>query len=357
LTALVGVVVLLGCQTLYPPQAPTVFFPLPPDPPRVQYLASINVAGDAVSTAGGFAGLVFGTRASKTAQVIRRPHGIDVWKGKIYVCDAGARHVKVLDLEGGRFYLLGQGLGYLQAPTSIAVASDGYKFVAEAMQSRIHVFDPDDGYVMSYRMEDGRPGDLVAVGSELFVADVAKSRIQVIDRNTGRVLRTLGSKGTEPGQFQFPNSITADKDGSLYVSDQFNNRFQKLDANGKPVAWVGGLGDSYGTFGRPRGIAVGPDGIIYVGDALHHHVQMFDQKGRVLMVFGSSHPRSGLRAPASLAVDRSTLPYFSKYLDPDFEADYLVFVTSMLGEQLVGVYAFGKLKPGASVPALAPAPE
>jgi DNA-binding beta-propeller fold protein YncE len=330
-----------------------VFFPLPPAEPRVQFLTAINLAWDIVPKRSGFAGLVFGARADlKREEKVIRPHGIAVWQGKIYVCDKGAGHVKIFDVINGRFDILGGGLGYLQGPTAIAVGADGYKFVVESFRKRIHTFDPDDGYLTSFQLEEGRPADLVAVGSELFVADVELSRIQVLDRMTGEVVGVVGGKGAERGQFQMPNSIAVDDEGELYLSDQFNSRFQKLDPDGKPLLVVGKMGDVYGTFGRPRGIAVGPDGIIYVGDALFHHVQMFDREGQVLMVFGSSHPASGLKAPAAIAVDRSTLPHFSKYVDPRFEAEYLIFVTSMLGEQLVGVYAYGHLKPGVPVPAL-----
>jgi DNA-binding beta-propeller fold protein YncE len=330
-----------------------VFFPLPPATPRIQYLTSINLAWDVVPERSGFAGVVFGARPDlKREETVMRPHGIAAWKGKIYVCDKGAGNVKVFDLMKGQFYLLGGGLGNLQGPTAITVGPDGYKFVVESFRKRVHVFDPDDGYLNSFQIEEGRPADLVAIGSELFVADVELSRIQVIDRNTGRVLGVLGSKGTEPGQFQMPNAIAADADGKLYVSDQFNNRFQKLERDGTPLLSVGKMGDSYGAFARPRGIAVGPDGVIYVGDAMFHHVQMFDREGQVLMVFGSSHPASGLRVPAAIAVDQSTLPHFAEYVDPRFEAQYLIFVTSMVGEQMVGVYAFGELKPGVPVPGL-----
>ncbi len=41
---------LAGCKSVETPPAPTqpVFYPFPPDPPRVQYLTAINTARDVI---------------------------------------------------------------------------------------------------------------------------------------------------------------------------------------------------------------------------------------------------------------------------------------------------------------------
>ena len=84
---------------------------------------------------------------------------------------------------------------------------------------------------------------------------------------------------------------------------------------------------------------------------------MFNQQGDVLMAFGNFTGAPGfLLLPASIAVDKSCMKYFAKYVDPRFEAEYLLFVTSQVGDARLGVYAFGHLKPGAEIPPL-PVPE
>jgi hypothetical protein len=142
-------------------------------------------------------------------------------------------------------------------------------------------------------------------------------------------------------------------------TDMMNFRFQKLDRNGKSLMSVGGPGDSFGKFGRPRGIGVGPDGVIFVVESLFSVVQLFNQEGTVLMTFGNFQAAPGfLVLPASIAVDKSCLKYFSKYVDPRFEPEYLLFVTSQVGEARLGIYAYGHLKPGAEIPPVpVPAPE
>jgi sugar lactone lactonase YvrE len=305
--------------------------------------------------------LVFGARDERSRRdLIDRPFGIAVWQGRIYVCDVGAGDVKVFDLEQGSYRRLGEEVQIIAAPTSIHVDRDGYAFVVEAMRQLIHIFSPDETYLTSFHIRDGRPAGLVTIGSELFVPDLTGDRILVLDRSTGKLLRTLGQKGHGPGEFLMPNAIATDSDGNLYVSDQMNFRFQKLNRKGKPLLQTGEAGDRYGTFARPRGIAVGPDGVIYVVESIFEVVQMFNQEGQVLMGFGNFHAAPGfLELPAGIVVDKSALPYFSEYLDPQFEPEYLLFVTSQLGKAKIGVYAFGKLKAGAErpvVPALGEPP-
>jgi len=343
-----------GCRTAVGPPHPEkrVFYPLPPDPPRVQYLTTINAAWDVVAKRTGLAALVFGV-----SDVLERPYGIAVRQGKIYVCDFSGRSVKVFDLKNKRHYRLGGAAQIMAGPTNLCVDSQGFVFVVESLRQIIHVFDPQDRYLASSRVKDGRPGAVAAVGNELFVTDVVNDRVLVLDRSTGKRVRSFGKKGRGKGEFIMPNAIAADSEGRLYVSDQMNFRFQKLDRLGKPLASVGQEGDTVGSFARPRGITVGPDGVIYVVESVFEVVQMFNQEGKTLMAFGNFHGAPGfLELPAGIAVDKSCLPYFQDYIDPRFEAEYLVFVVSQVGRSKIGVYAAGRLKPGAAAPSIGTAP-
>lgn len=347
---------LVGCQMgrTTAPAPRRVFYPLPPDPPRMQYLTAINASWDVVPRREGFARVVLGKSDKATgADVLAKPYGIAAWQGKLYVCDQRGADVKVFDFIKQSYHVLSGPKRLIGAPTNLCITPDGYKFVVESMRGVIHAFDPQDEHVTTFQVKDARPGGIAAVGAELFVTDVTGDRVIVLDRATGKQVRTIGSKGKEPGQFLLPNAIAADSQGHLYVSDQMNFRFQKVDRNGKPLLTMGGVGDSYGHFARPRGIGVGPDGIIYVVESVYELVQMFDQKGQVLMAFGNYHAAPGfLELPAGIAIDKSSLPFFAKYVDPRFEPDYLVFVASQVGAARIGVYAFGHLKPGAEVPVM-----
>ena len=66
----------------------------------------------------------------------------------------------------------------------------------------------------------------------IFVSDgYGNSRIAKFDKN-GRFLKSWGSRGTAPGQFNIPHSLAVDAKGLVYVGDRTNNRIQVFDNDG-----------------------------------------------------------------------------------------------------------------------------
>src|SRR5438034_9903129 len=57
------------------------------------------------------------------------------------------------------------------------------------------------------------------------------SRVAKVDRN-GKWLKSWGSKGAKPGEFNTPHSIAADAKGNIYVADRGNRRIQVFDGEG-----------------------------------------------------------------------------------------------------------------------------
>ena len=49
----------------------------------------------------------------------------------------------------------------------------------------------------------------------------------------GKLLKTWGEPGTDPGQFNIVHNIVTDADGWVYVADRENHRVQVFDGNGK----------------------------------------------------------------------------------------------------------------------------
>ena len=49
----------------------------------------------------------------------------------------------------------------------------------------------------------------------------------------GKLLKTWGEPGTDPGQFNIVHNIATDADGWVYVADRENHRVQVFDGNGK----------------------------------------------------------------------------------------------------------------------------
>jgi sugar lactone lactonase YvrE len=340
--------VLSGCRTAPSGGGGMLFFPAPPDPPRVQFLTWATGSQEVEPARGAFADFVVGEQT--TARKIDKPYGLAARDGVVYVCDTKGLALCRLDFKNKTYSVIGvQGPGRLRKPINVVIDDLGYKFVADTVRKQIVVFGPDDRYVTAHDIpEPCRPVDVAVYQNELYVLDNDETpRILVLDRTTGKVLRSVGSAGGEPGQFRIPNSLAVGSDGSLYVTDTHNFRIEKLTPEGQCMWAVGVPGYRLGQFGRPRGIRVGPDNTVFVVDGATELVQMFDSAGETLMRFGGPGDIPGaLVLPSQIAVDKTSIPYFKQYAHKDFRIDYLVFVASQYGPRLLNVYAFGSFPPG-----------
>ncbi len=338
-----------GC--LAPPRAgqPLLVFPSPPEKPRIQFLTWASGADQVEAPRGAFEDFLLGEEPT-VRRVIQKPYGIAARDGVVYVCDTKGLCICRLDFKNKTYSVFGErGPGRLRKPINIVMDPLGYKFVADTFRKQIVVFGPDDNYLTAFDVpRPCRPVDVAIYENELYVLDNDDTtQIVVMDRATGEVLRTFGAMGGEPGQFKIPGSLSIGPEGYLYVCDTHNWRIQKLTREGESVWIRGAPGYRLGRFGRPRGLRVGPDGIIYVADGATEIVQMFNSEGQTLMHFGGPGNIPGaLVLPSTLAIDRTSVPYFKQYIHEDFKVEYLLFVASQYGKHLVSVYAFGSFREG-----------
>lgn len=339
------------------------FFPLPPDPPRVQFLRSFNGSMD---MKGGADWLDYLAGAEKAPEyVLTKPFSVATWKGRIYVTDSyGVQAVNVFDLENERFYVLGarEGIAKIKKPIHIFIDEAGYKYISDLMRKQVVVYGPDDRYVRAYG--NGRtflPVAAAAYGSEVYVLDGAKDEVEsdipgqdpfevrrdqvlVLDKVSGRELRRIGRHEKGKNGFCFAGSLTVDRKGNLYVSDSQNYRVVKMDSQGNVTCAFGVQGRSAGQFAFMKGIAVDRNGLIYVVDAGFQAVQVFDNAGNPLFAMGGPRaPVGALRLPAGICVDYHNLEYFLDLYSDDFIPDYLVMVVNQYSSRnRLGVYAYGK---------------
>jgi len=114
---------------------------------------------------------------------------------------------------------------------------------------------------------------------QLYVLDCNNGRIQVFrpssDGATLTFVRGMGSLGPKPGQFHSPQGLTW-FDRWLVVADTRNHRVQYLDATTGEVALVvGEHGVGPGQFRCPTAVAIGDDGTLFVADGSNARVQVF----------------------------------------------------------------------------------
>ena len=136
----------------------------------------------------------------------------------------------------------------------------------------------------------------------VYVTDLGNRRIEKFDNN-GNFLFTFGTKGSGNGQFNAPIGIAIIND-SIYVVDNARNDIQKFDSTGKFVTKWGGPGDQEGNFLLPQGMAVDPSGDVYVVDTGHSRIEKFDSTGKFLLNIGQSGLGDGqFLSPRAIATD------------------------------------------------------
>jgi DNA-binding beta-propeller fold protein YncE len=145
----------------------------------------------------------------------------------------------------------------------------------------------------AYRAEDSSKEELSPPSGlcftnegQLLLADDFNHRIQIYDSQFN-LLQSFGSKGKEPGQFQYPKGIAVDTEGNIYVADCWNHRIQKFNPQGTPLLTFGSCGDGKGELNEPYDLFIESSGNLIVVERYNHRIQFFDPNGVSLGWVGS----------------------------------------------------------------------
>ncbi len=121
----------------------------------------------------------------------------------------------------------------------------------------------------------------------IFVSDgYGNSRVAKYDKN-GKFVKTWGSRGSEPGQFNTPHTMAVDAQGNVYVGDRGNRRIQVFDNNGTFKA-------QYYNVGAPWAVCITPGAHQYMyssnsngtGNMDNGEIYKMELDGRILGKFG-----------------------------------------------------------------------
>ena len=349
--ALLGALALLAGCAAPPAPAPVVkaamFYPLPPDPPRIQHLATYASARDLQTdkAEGGLKTFLLGEEKIQDALV--RPYGVAMSDGKIYVADSRGPGLAIFDLKTRKYSLMsGSGSGRMQRPINVSIDADGTKYVTDTARNQVLVYDRADSFVAAYGAKDEfKPVDVAIAGERLYVVDIAQHEVQVLDKRSGKLQFKFGRNDPDKAQWMHqPTNLSIGRDGDIYVVETGNFRVARFTPDGKFVRHYGEAGQLPGQFARPKGIATDRAGRLYVGDAAFQNVQMFDPEGRILMAFGQSVDGSqGLNLPAGIAIDYDNVALFRSRAEPGFTIEHLILVVSQFGPNQVDVFGFGKM--------------
>lgn len=299
-----------------PGNAPLVW-PLPPEKPRIKYVASIYGAANVEGTKkANFLDRLAGIQRGDFKPFFVKPFGVATdSKNRIYVSDSAQGTIFVLDRENRKVTYVGPGSRVnLTVPLGIAVDSKDRLWVADAAGQHVYSFDAEGNALMSLggpnEMRNPTDVALDEARHRLYVADSVGQRILVYDSETGQQIAKFGKRGPGDGQFNFPSFVAVDAQGNIYVSDTLNFRVQIFDPEYRFVQYFGKQGNHFGQFSRPKGIAFDSYQNLYVVDSDFCNFQIFDQKKELLMFLGGWGPMPGHFAlPAGIAIDKQNFIY------------------------------------------------
>jgi streptogramin lyase len=106
---------------------------------------------------------------------------------------------------------------------------------------------------------------LVAPNGDIFVSEGHSSTPGSTARlfkfsKEGKLIKTWGTLGNGPDDYDQPHALAMDSRGRLFVADRGNNRIKILDQDGK-------LLDTWYQFSRPSGVFIDAQDNIYVADS------------------------------------------------------------------------------------------
>ncbi len=175
------------------------------------------------------------------------PQGLDTWAplglafdaaGNLYVTNVNAnpQDVVKLDASGKVVQTFGTNEG-MSFPNGVAVDSNGNVYVTDSNNGRLLVYSAD-GTLQAQVGRGVGVGNLglprgVAITNtgQVLVADATGQAIEVFSvlKSGEKRLNFLGSFGAEggaDGQFEYPNGLTLDGRGHIYIADSGNKRLQ-----------------------------------------------------------------------------------------------------------------------------------
>jgi DNA-binding beta-propeller fold protein YncE len=180
---------------------------------------------------------------------------------------------------------------------------------------------------------------------KVYVVDDWLNCVSIFTRDGDPVDR-WGTAGSGDGELNGPSGIAFDREDNLYLVDSGNNRVQKFTKDGKFLTQWGQPGSGDGEFNLPWGIDVDANGDVYVADWRNDRIQKFAPDGQFLMKFGSTGSGEGeFNRPTGVAVDQDGIIYVADWGNDRlqvFDAEGR-FITKMTGDSAISKWGKTKL--------------
>lgn len=146
----------------------------------------------------------------------------------------------------------------------------------------------------------------------------------------------IGTRGTAPGQFNKPRSLTVDRQNNLYVVDM-TGRVQKFAPDG---TWLLSWQMPQTDLGKPKGMGIDKDGLVIVIEPHYARINHFTPDGVLVRQWGTHGTNAGQIAfPRAVAVNGRGEIFVSEYGRVDRVQRFTADGGNLLG--VIGCYGYG----------------
>ena len=138
----------------------------------------------------------------------------------------------------------------------------------------------------------------------LYLTDEWLNRVSVFDKD-GTFLRCWDTVQSGDGETNGSAGITIDQNETIFITDGRSHKVRMFKSDGTFIKSFGNKGVSEGQFDAPWGLTVDHNGKVYVADFNNDRVQKFSHDGEFIFALGSSGSGDGeFHRPAGVAVDK-----------------------------------------------------
>ena len=164
-------------------------------------------------------------------------------KDRIYVFNRGAHPMVVLDRDGN--FLRSWGEGLFNRAHGLHIDADDNLYCTDDGDHTVRKCSTDGKVLLTIGIPNkpapfmsGEPfhrctHTALSPKGEIYVSDGYGNACVHKYTPDGKLIKSWGEPGTDPGQFNIVHNIVTDADGWVYVADRENHRVQVFDGNGK----------------------------------------------------------------------------------------------------------------------------
>ncbi len=274
--------------------------------PKIEWINEINSESVNSSNSGIFNSIYEIIVGNNDVQIHKPFSLISDSNKSIYFLDQDSKSLLKYSYDDGTLQALLDDDIHLKSPVGLCMTDRDLVFT-DSETDNIYKYNLETEETKIINSSIQQPTGIIYINEtkQLWVCETKQHRIVKLNLD-GDIIGTLGERGIEDSQFNFPAFLNHGSDGNIYINDCMNFRIQIFSKDGRFIRKFGNAGDGSGDFARSKGIATDSYNNIYVVDALFNNIQVYDQLGNLLYAFGGQGTDVGkFWLPAGIFIDNT----------------------------------------------------